>query len=88
MDYPDTQGDIFLVRLGNVPAKEKIVDITFVGELKQDAHMDGIRYTLSNSIAPRYDSIVGNRRPSMSFSEDACQNLKTQEVVAVKVISE
>ncbi|KAJ5266607.1 hypothetical protein N7478_009415 [Penicillium angulare] len=57
MDHSDTQGDIFTVRLGNVPANEKVtVDITFVGELKQDAQMDGIRYTLPSSIAPRYAS--------------------------------
>ncbi|KAJ5094660.1 hypothetical protein N7456_010521 [Penicillium angulare] len=57
MDHSDTQGDVFTIRLGNVPANEKVtVDITFVGELKQDAQIDGIRYTLPNSIAPRYGS--------------------------------
>ncbi|KAJ5824058.1 hypothetical protein N7447_006398 [Penicillium robsamsonii] len=47
--------DVFVIRLGNVPARGKIdVDITFVGELKQDSQTDGIRYTLPSTIAPRY----------------------------------
>ncbi|KAJ5964239.1 uncharacterized protein N7479_004115 [Penicillium vulpinum] len=54
MDYT-SMNDVFVIRLGNVPAHEKInVDITFVGELKQDAQTDGIRYTLPSTIAPRY----------------------------------
>ncbi|KAJ5788572.1 hypothetical protein N7457_003562 [Penicillium paradoxum] len=54
-----SENDIFLIRLGNVPAREKVdVDITFVGELKQDSQTDGIRYTLPNSIAPRYASLM------------------------------
>ncbi|KAJ5503490.1 hypothetical protein N7463_006364, partial [Penicillium fimorum] len=47
--------DVFVIRLGNVPARGKIdVDITFVGELKQDSQTDGIRFTLPSTIAPRY----------------------------------
>ena len=59
MDHSPSQGDVFTIRLGNVPANETItVDITFVGELKQDAETDGIRYTLPNSIAPRYGRLM------------------------------
>lgn len=55
MDHSDSANDVFIIRLGNVPAKETItVEITFVGELKQDAQTDGIRYILPQSIAPRY----------------------------------
>ncbi|CAI7621383.1 unnamed protein product [Penicillium glandicola] len=54
MDHT-SMNDIFVIRLGNVPSHGKInVDITFVGELKQDSQTDGIRYTLPSSIAPRY----------------------------------
>ncbi|KAJ5586845.1 uncharacterized protein N7459_002610 [Penicillium hispanicum] len=59
LDHSSTQGDVFLTRLGNVPANETItVEITFVGELKQDSQMDGIRYTLPNTIAPRYQNVM------------------------------
>ncbi|KUM64861.1 hypothetical protein ACN42_g2200 [Penicillium freii] len=54
MDHT-SMNDVFVIRLGNVPARGKInVDITFVGELKQDSQTDGIRYTLPSIIAPRY----------------------------------
>ncbi|KAJ5608730.1 hypothetical protein N7528_009297 [Penicillium herquei] len=53
MDH--TSEDVFTIRLGNVPANEKVtVEITYIGDLKQDAQLDGLRYTLPNSIAPRY----------------------------------
>lgn len=46
---------VFGVTLGNVPAKTDIVvDITYCGELKHDAAIDGLRYMLPTSIAPRY----------------------------------
>lgn len=54
MDHT-SMNDVFVIRLGNVPAHGKInVDITFVGELEQDSQTDGIRYTLPSTIAPRY----------------------------------
>ncbi|KAJ5724255.1 hypothetical protein N7488_002290 [Penicillium malachiteum] len=53
MDH--TSEDVFTIRLGNVPANEKVtVEITYIGDLKQDAQLDGLRYTLPNSISPRY----------------------------------
>lgn len=36
------------------PPRTITVDITAVGELKQDTQTDGIRYTFPQSIAPRY----------------------------------
>lgn len=55
MVHSSTENDVFVTTLGNVPANETITtEITFIGELKQDAQSDGIRYTLPNSIAPRY----------------------------------
>lgn len=60
---------IFAVTLGNVPAKTNvIVNITYGGELKHDAEIDGLRYTLPTSIAPRYGQypgeLVGNLNAS------------------------
>ncbi|KAF2721390.1 hypothetical protein K431DRAFT_224480 [Polychaeton citri CBS 116435] len=51
---------IFGITLGNIPAKSDIfVDVSYAGELKHDAAIDGLRYTLPTSIAPRYGSYPG-----------------------------
>ena len=51
---------VFGVTLGNVPAKTNVVvDITYCGELKHDAGIDGLRYMLPTSIAPRYGIYPG-----------------------------
>ncbi|KAG9946474.1 hypothetical protein KCU85_g6540, partial [Aureobasidium melanogenum] len=51
---------VFGVILGNVSADASIqVDITYGGELKHDAQIDGLRYNLPTSIAPRYDKYPG-----------------------------
>ncbi|KAK5155274.1 hypothetical protein LTS14_006229 [Recurvomyces mirabilis] len=50
----------FGVTLGNVPAASGIVvEITYCGELKHDAAIDGLRYTLPTAIAPRYGQYPG-----------------------------
>ena len=51
---------VFGVTLGNVPAKTAVVvNITYCRELKHDAAIDGLRYMLPTSIAPRYGSYPG-----------------------------
>ncbi|CVK98594.1 related to Vault poly [Fusarium mangiferae] len=47
--------DTFTTTIGNVPAGEKVqVDITYLGELKHDAQVDGLRFTIPTEIVPRY----------------------------------
>jgi hypothetical protein len=59
MAHSLSASDVFSIRLGNVgPGEKVVVQITFVGELKQDAQTDAVRYTLPNSIAPRYGALV------------------------------
>ncbi|KAK3393949.1 von Willebrand factor type A domain-containing protein [Podospora didyma] len=56
---PDAS-DVFTTTVGNIPAGATIkVDITYLGELKQDAEVDGIRFTIPTSIAPRYGEYPG-----------------------------
>jgi hypothetical protein len=51
---------VFGVTLGNLPAKTDVhVDIVYCGELKHDAAIDGLRYMLPTSIAPRYGDYPG-----------------------------
>ncbi|KAI4725703.1 hypothetical protein E4T49_06524 [Aureobasidium sp. EXF-10728] len=51
---------VFGVTLGNIPANASIqVDITYGGELKHDAQVDGLRYILPTAIAPRYGNYPG-----------------------------
>jgi hypothetical protein len=56
---PDAS-DVFTTTVGNIPSGAEIkVDITYLGELKHDAEVLGIRYTLPTSIAPRYGDYPG-----------------------------
>ncbi|KAL2209662.1 hypothetical protein CC79DRAFT_1270664 [Sarocladium strictum] len=59
----ENSSDVFMTSLGNVPAGASIdVEITYLGELKHDAEVDGLRYTVPAIIAPRYG-------PHESFEE-------------------
>lgn len=52
--------DVFTTTVGNVPAGAEIkVDITYLGELKHDSEVDGIRLTIPTTIAPRYGDYPG-----------------------------
>ncbi|KAG0137422.1 hypothetical protein HOY82DRAFT_582837 [Tuber indicum] len=47
--------EIFKTSLGNIPAGVTVkVEITYLTELKHDTEVDGIRFTVPTSIAPRY----------------------------------
>ncbi|CAJ0544609.1 Ff.00g037020.m01.CDS01 [Fusarium sp. VM40] len=47
--------DTFTTTIGNVPGGEKVqVEITYLGELKHDAQVDGLRFTIPTQIVPRY----------------------------------
>ncbi|KAF2815108.1 uncharacterized protein BDZ99DRAFT_378382, partial [Mytilinidion resinicola] len=56
---PDA-ADVFTTTIGNIPGDSQVVvTITYIGELKHDAEVDGVRYTLPTSIAPRYGNYPG-----------------------------
>jgi hypothetical protein len=47
--------DVFTTSLGNIPTGEEVkVEITYLGELKHDAQVDGLRFTIPTNVAPRY----------------------------------
>lgn len=47
--------DVFQTTVGNIPpAARVVVEITYLGELKHDMEVDGIRFSIPNIIAPRY----------------------------------
>jgi hypothetical protein len=47
--------DVFSTSIGNIPAGETVtVEIEYIMELKHDAQVDGLRFTIPTSIAPRY----------------------------------
>ncbi|OAR02448.1 hypothetical protein LLEC1_05952, partial [Akanthomyces lecanii] len=60
LEQSERASDVFTTALGNVgPNEEAKVEITYLGELKHDAEVDGLRYTLPTHIAPRYaDDLV------------------------------
>lgn len=52
--------DVFTTTVSNVPAGATLkVELTYLGELKHDAEVDGIRFTIPTHIAPRYGSYPG-----------------------------
>lgn len=56
---PDAS-DVFTTTVGNIaPGEKLLVKITYLGELKHDMEVDGIRYTIPNIICPRYGSPTG-----------------------------
>ncbi|KAF1736142.1 von Willebrand factor A domain-containing protein 5A [Beauveria bassiana] len=59
-EQSERASDVFTTTLGNVgPNEEAKVEITYLGELKHDAEVDGLRYTIPTNIAPRYaDGLV------------------------------
>lgn len=73
--------DVFTTTIGNVPPLAKvIITIRYNGELKHDAEVDGIRFTIPTTIAPRYGSNSGD------FMDDAqthCRNEGFQIIVDV-----
>lgn len=51
---------VFGVTLGNLPPSTDVhVEIVYCGELKHDAEIDGLRFMLPTSIAPRYGDYPG-----------------------------
>lgn len=59
---PDA-ADVFTTTVGNVPPGAKvIINITYLGELKHDMEIDGIRFTIPNVICPRYGNYPGTLR--------------------------
>ncbi|KZM18901.1 uncharacterized protein EKO05_0010382 [Ascochyta rabiei] len=49
--------DVFTTTIGNIPPSARVViNITYLGELKHDMEVDGIRFTIPTSISPRYGS--------------------------------
>ena len=52
--------DVFTTTVGNIPPGARIiVDVTYLGELKHDMEVDGIRFTIPTSICPRYGNVSG-----------------------------
>ncbi|KAI9789229.1 MAG: hypothetical protein M1835_001792, partial [Candelina submexicana] len=67
--------DVFTSTIANIPAGEEVrVAIDYLSELKHDAEVDGIRFTLPTVIAPRYGtlpgSVLGGGGASTTVKED------------------
>ena len=61
---------VFGVTLGNLPPKTDVhVKIVYCGELKHDAGIDGLRFMLPTSIAPRYGDYPGEVLESTAVSD-------------------
>jgi hypothetical protein len=61
--------DVFRTSLGNVPADASVtVEITFVGEFKQDVQSNFVRYVLPTAVAARYGNSQDASRLSSTMS--------------------
>ncbi|KXH26257.1 vault protein inter-alpha-trypsin [Colletotrichum simmondsii] len=81
---PDAS-DVFTTTIGNVPAGAQIaVEIEYLGELKHDAEVDGIRFTIPTSIAPRYGAFPGEllAKPANVSAEDGIRIVVDAQVPA------
>ncbi|KAK4140055.1 von Willebrand factor type A domain-containing protein [Dichotomopilus funicola] len=62
--------DVFTTTIGNVPENAELkIEITYLGELKQDVGIDGIRFTIPTSIAPRFGDYPGELEPSTGIDK-------------------
>ncbi|KAI9656926.1 MAG: hypothetical protein M1831_004474 [Alyxoria varia] len=60
LEQSPNAADVFSTTIGNIPPLTDVhVTIDYVGELKHDAEVDGIRFTIPTAIAPRYGSYPG-----------------------------
>lgn len=69
--------DVFTTSIGHVPAESVVkVDITYLGELKYDAEIEGLRFTIPTSIVPRYgeqstlQGTISTRPQGFTFTMD------------------
>ncbi|KAG0636453.1 hypothetical protein HOY80DRAFT_359314 [Tuber brumale] len=82
--------EIFKTSLGNIPAGVTVrVEITYLTELKHDTKVDGIRFTVPTSIAPRYggqpEGLFGDKyetraEKGVSFSIDITMGERIQTI--------
>jgi len=74
--------DVFTTSIGNIPAGETIkVEIEYIMELKHDAEVDGLRFTIPTSIAPRYGAL-----PSGLSADDASRAVTARSMnISVQV---
>ncbi|KNG51681.1 von willebrand domain-containing protein [Stemphylium lycopersici] len=63
---PDAS-DVFTTTVGNIPPGAKVVTrVTYLGELKHDLEVDGIRFTIPTIICPRYGNYPGTLQRSQA----------------------
>jgi hypothetical protein len=68
---PDAS-DVFTTTVGNIPPGAKVmIVITYLGELKHDMEVDGIRFTIPTIICPRYGNYPGGLQPTSAVTVGA-----------------
>jgi hypothetical protein len=63
--------DVFSTSFGNIGTGEKVkVEIEYIMELKHDAEVDGLRFTIPTSVAPRYGVVPSGLGSTIPVVED------------------
>ena len=61
--------DVFTTTIGNIPPGSEVkVTITYLGELKHDMEVDGIRFTIPTSICPRYGNLQSSQASPLQMN--------------------
>lgn len=69
--------DVFTTSVANVPAGAEIkVELVYLGELKHDAEVDGIRFTIPTAIAPRYSELQLQQTSAISTNVAALGGIR------------
>jgi len=78
-------GDVFTTNIANIQPKSwVVVEITYVQVLDQDFDVNGYRYTLPTSIAPRYGA--GMISPELHTSPDDEMSTKMKITGGIKIV--
>lgn len=76
--------DVFSTSLGNIPPGETVrVEIGYIMELKHDAEVDGLRFTIPTSIAPRYGELPSGLGPDPASTPVAVQGMNISVQVSM-----
>ncbi|PWW75736.1 hypothetical protein C7212DRAFT_363851 [Tuber magnatum] len=83
--------DVFTTSIGNIPTGERVkVEIGYILELPHDAEVDGIRFTVPLSIAPRYGppppGAFGQNGPEVSMDNSLLMGFEITMGEAIKSV--
>lgn len=79
--------EVFTTSVANVPSGAKLkIEIVYIGELKHDAQVDGIRFTIPTFVAPKYGEYPGELLGENVLSSDGIEIVVDAEMPTGSII--